>query len=770
MATPLEGIRVVDASLGIAGPMAAMFLADFGADVIKVEPPAGDPARANAGFAMWNRNKRGIVIDEQDPAGRARLTGLLQSADVCVFSDPIDSLRERQLDPDTLAPLNPSLVYLHAGPFTTSAPWTGAEESEALAAATSGVAMAQYGFEDVPIDGIYPHVLYAQAMWGATTTTAALIERETSGFGQTVTVGAMHAMMMAMSGQVTHQPGAEHVYAPGGPGGPIPFYRLYEGNDGKWLFMATLTPKFFLAAFEELGVLDILQDERLGGEPVAMALPENAPWVIQRIQDAFKARSRDEWYTALRARGCPVAPVNDRDDWMDHAQVSAIGMRTEINDPERGRVIMPGISINLTGSPGSVRTPAPMLGQHTDGLARWEKTQAAPKGTAPETEGPLAGLHVLDLGSVIAGTYAGSLMAELGADVIKVEAPTGDILRMFPPTFFGYNKGKRSIAIDLRSDAGRELFYDLVKMSDVVVDNYRLGVLERLNIHYDTLHTINPDIITVSVTGYGEDGPLMEAPGWDPLLQAWSGMMHAQGGESDPVFFTLPVNDISTACIATLGALLAVLHRKRGGNGQRVWSSLVGQSCIMQSGELVRYQDRPPAPRGGRDYAGSSALDRYYRASDGWVRLQSSSGEQIRILQRAGFLPPEAGASDEDLLENLQESIAALTAAEVEKQLNSAGIPTARARSLQELSTDPLFKGSEVAHFSAPEGAAAFYSCGRYARLSRTERSDVLYPPGLGEHTLDVLSAAGVDESRVADLLASETIVVGEPFRIPPTP
>ena len=769
MARPLEGLRVVDASSGIAGPMAAMFLADFGADVVKVEPPQGDPARAQAGFAMWNRNKRGITIDDGKAADRERLGGLLRGADACVFSASIEALRERQLDPDTLTGLNPSLVYLHAGPFTASAPWAGAAESEALTEAAAGVAMEQYGFEAVPVDGLYPHVLYAQAIWGATTTTAALIERETSGFGQTVTVGAMHATMMAMSGQITHQPGAAHVDAPGGPGGPIPFYRLYEGSDGQWLFMATLTPKFFMAAFEELGVMEILQDERLGGEPLAMALPENAPWVIERIQAAFRARPRDEWYTALRARGCPVAPVNDRDDWLDHAQVAAIGMRVEVEDPEHGTVVMPGIPINLTRAPGAVRTPAPALGQHDDRLETWE-AKAVPAGEAPVREGPLTDVRVLDLGSVIAGTYAGSLLAELGADVIKVEAPAGDLLRMFAPTFVGYNKGKRSISIDLRSDAGRQVFYDLMKRADLVIDNYRMGVLERLGVHYDTLHTINPEIITVSVTGYGEGGPLMEAPGWDPLLQAWSGMMHAQGGQSDPVFFTLPVNDISTACMATLGGLLAVLHRKRGGAGQRVWTSLAGQSCIMQSGELVRYRDCPPSPRGGRDHPGSGALDRYYQASDGWVRLQARGEDAMAILQRARFLPPQVEAGEDALTAALQASIAVLPAAEAAKRLNAAGIAAAQARTLQQLSTDPLYEGSEVVHLSAPEGGAAFFSCGRYASLSRTERSDVLYPPGLGEHTLEILAEAGVDDGRTGDLLAAEAIVVGEPFRIPPTP
>ena len=779
MATPLAGMRVLDASTGIAGPMAAMYLADFGAEVVKVEPPGGEPGRANPGFAMWNRNKRGIVIDDGKAADRERLAGLLRGADVCLFSEPLARLQERGLDPETLRGSNGRLVYLYMPAFTESVPWAGESESAAMVEAAMGVAVEQYGFKDVPIEGVYPHVLYAQAMWGATTATAALVERESSGVGQTVTVGGLHGMLLAMTGQVTHIPGAQHEAAVGGPGGAIPFYRLYECKDGKWLFMATLTPTFFMAAFDQLGVLDLLADERLGGEPMAMALPENRPWVIERVREAFKARSRDEWRAALSAAGCPNGPVNDRDEWLDHPQIVSTGMRLEVEDPERGTVVMPGMPLSLAETPGSLRTAAPTLGQHDGEVGEWP-LQPPAEAAAEAGNGPVAGLRVLDLGSIIAGTYAGSLLAELGADVIKVEAPAGDNLRAFGPTFAGYNKGKRSIAIDLRGETGRDVFLDLVKGADIVVDNYRMGVLERLRIDYATLKEVNPEIITVSVTGYGEGGPLDTEPGFDPILQAWSGMMQAQGGDSDPVFFVLPVNDISSACTAALGALLAVLHRKRGGSGQRVWTSLAAQACMMQSGELVRFAGRAPARPGAADYQGASALDRYYRASDGWVRVQAvragvDRASAVSALQSGRFLPPEVAEGEETLRAALSASIGAMTAAQAESRLNAAGVSAMRARSLEELSTDPLFEGTETVHLSVPAeqppgGAVSLYSVGRYARFSRTERTGVLYPPGLGEHTLEVLAEVGRGESAAAELLAAETVVVGGPFVIPPAP
>jgi len=785
MATPLDGLRVLDASTGIAGPMAAMYLADFGADVVKAEPPGGDPGRENPGFAMWNRNKRGIVIDDAKASDRERLLGLLRGADVCLFSEPMTSLQGRGLDPETLSGENARLVYLHMPAFTESAPWAGEQESAAMVEAATGIAREQYGFEDVPIDGVYPHVLYAQAMWGATAATAALVERESSGTGQTVTVGGLHGMLLAMAGQVTHIPGAEHAVAPGGPGGNVPFYRLYQANDEQWLFMAGLTPAFIMAGFDELGVMDILADERLGGEPAAMALPENAPWVMDRVREAFTARSRDDWRDALTAAGCPSAPVNHRDTWLDHAQIVSTGMRVEVEDPERGPVVMPGLPLNLSETPASVRTAAPTLGQHDAEVGEWPAARpgnsaGSAEASDAEGNGPLAGLRVLDLGSIIAGTYAGSLMAEMGADVIKVEALGGDILRMFGPTFAGYNKGKRSIGIDLRNESGRVLFRDLVKTADIVVDNYRTGVLERLGVDYASLKEVNPEIISVSARGFGEGGPMDAEPAFDPVLQAWSGIMQAQGGDSDPVFLTLPVNDVSTACTAAMGGLLALLHRKRGGHGQRVWTSLAAQSCMMQSGELVRFAGRAPARLGGADYPGPSALDRYYAANDGWVRLQAvrpGVGRQAAIaaLQASRFLPPEVAEDEETLTAALSVSIGGMSAGEAERALHAAGVPAMRARTLEELSTDPLFAGTETVHLRVPPeqppgGAVSLYGVGRFARFSRTEQAGVLFPPGLGEHTLEVLGEAGRDEAAAGELLAAGAVVTGGPFVVPPMP
>ena len=167
------------------------------------------------------------------------------------------------------------LVYLHTPPFGSTTPWAGGQESAALAHAALGVGIRQYGVADVPIDCVYPHVVYGQAIMAATSAVAALLERGASGWGQVVTVGALHGTLLTMTGMMTHEVGVETVQPAGGTGGPMPFYHLYECGDGQWLFQAGLKPAFYYAAFDALGVMDILSDERTGwgagGDGVAVA-------------------------------------------------------------------------------------------------------------------------------------------------------------------------------------------------------------------------------------------------------------------------------------------------------------------------------------------------------------------------------------------------------------------------------------------------------------------------------------------------------------------
>lgn len=767
----LDDLRVVDLTRGVAGAFATMILADHGAEVLLVEPTGGHPLRSHPGAAVWHRGKHSVAIDPQTREGGDWLVRQLEGADVLAVSAL--PLPGTGWDGAALAARYPRLVVLVTPPYLDgdgTTPWVGGEESHGLLAAVSGVAYSQASVEDVPVDLVEPHLLYLQGIWAATVVTAALVERQRSGLGQVLTVGGLHGMAEAATASVVHVPDTPRVHQPGGPGGPVPFYRPYQCADGKWLFLACLTPNFFMRAFDLLGLLDLFADPRLGGDPVAMLYPENVPWVIERVAGVFATRDRDSWLRALADAGLPAAALADRDDWLDHPQLAAIGMRVELEDPERGHVVMPGVPLVLADTPGGVRAPAPSRGDAGSG-PRWAPREGlggpltvGAWGARVRRGGPLEGVRVLDLGSIIAGTYACSLLAELGADVIKVEPPSGDGMRGLMLGFAGFHKGKRGVVLDLRSPAGHEAFLRLVRTADVVIDNYRPGVLERLGIDYLSLRVVNPTVTSVSVTGFGESGPLGTNPGFDPVLQAMSGMMSAQGGDAEPVFLTIPVNDVASAGMAALGACLALRARERTGSGQRVWTSLAGQSALMQSGEIVRFADRPPAPRGGRDFPGPTPTDRFYCTADGWVRLAATSGGQVDALRR---LVGDWPADDPGRVRVVAQLFAGHPTAAALDLLKQAGVPAAAGRSVVDLPADPQLHAAEVIHRTPVAGeAGSVWTVGRMARLSRTEVSGVLGVPGLGEHTREVLGEAGFADEQVERLLAEGAAVAGGPYAV----
>ena len=753
----LAGVRVVEIGTGIASPLAAAVLGDFGAEVVKVEPPGGDPGRSRPEFAILNRNKSAICVDRDKPEMTRLLSDLVAGADVLVTGGRDVPLAAWGLEADALSTRNPGLVTLLLPPYAGPAPWAGRGESDALLAALTGVAWRQASFTGVPVDLVYPHCLYAQGLWGVTAAVAALVERERSGLGQTVTVSGLHGVLIAaMSGMIL-DPTVPEPSSAVGPGGPNPTYTPYRCQDGRWLLLAALTSKFQLRALTVLGLEDLPLDPRLGGDLRRMVLLENRGWVRERLATAFATKPCDRWVALLEAADCPVGPVLERDQWLDHEQIRSLGLRIEIGDPERGRVVMPGIPLSLSATPGVVKRPAPTLPVGSTELIDWPSRRQPPADPVSRA-GPLDGYRVLDLGAFLAGPYAGSLLAELGADVIKVEPPTGD---GFPRDMgFHYNRGQRSLAVDLQTVGGKAVFESLARVTDVVVDNFRPGVLERLGIDYPTLARVNPRIVTASLTGFGEVGPLRDKPGFDPLLMAMSGMMSAQGGDAEPVFLTHAANDVGAAVTAVLGVCIALYHRERGGGGQHVASSLAAVSLFLQSGELIRYPGRPAARRGGRDYPGPGPLDRYYEAADGWIRLRADGVEPLTAAGAPTEGPPEG------LADRLAAWLRTLSAKEAVELLARAGVAAVVARRQSDMATERRLVEGGYLQAVAREDGGVYYLPGRLAFFSRTQREGTLVGPGIGEHSRQVLTAVGIKDGEIDDMVASGVVVEGNPYRV----
>ena len=751
--TAFAGLRVLDVSQGLAGPMACMLLADFGATVIKVEPPAGDRLRDRPGYLTWNRGKARTVIDLTSADGIDRLKALLAEADVAVFDHAPGRLANLGLDAATLTVAHPRLIHLWVPPFGVSGPWSHLPEHHGMLAGLTGTAFRQGGYGDQPIWHVMPMLLHGQAVMAASATAAALRDRLRTGLGQAVTVSGVHgAAEIAGPLGLLDAPGMMQ----GHPLGGSASYRLYQCADGEWLFLATLFPHFFEKAVEALELRRLIAEGPPLMDPGAL------------IEQVFRSRPRAHWLDLLARNDVPAAPVLDRAHWLDSGPIRDNAMRLTFDHPALGPVEMPGVPIALSDTPGAVR--GLMREATADDLRAFAEPRPAPPAHGGEARPPLAGVKVLDLGTVIAGAYASSILANFGADVVKIESVDGDPFRPFGPGFTNHNRGKRGLGLDLKAPEGREAFLDMVRHADVVLDNYRLGVRERLGIDYAALAAVNPRIISLSINAYGSTGAEARLPGFDPLLQARSGMMRAQGGPGEePVFHSVAINDVATAAMSSFGVIAALIAREATGRGQNIETCLAAQSAIFQSGALTTWPGAPAPPQGERDCIGFSALDRYYPCADGWITLAVTTVAQAASLEAvldgedwAGRYPdildqPRRG----DLAYEIGGLIVERGRAELLGALGAAGVPAAPVHRAEEARGEDWLWESGFYELRSHPMWGDLVASRAFADFSRGGAGFTRLDPGLGEHGVEVLRDYGFDMDRIRRLAEARLIFRG---------
>jgi crotonobetainyl-CoA:carnitine CoA-transferase CaiB-like acyl-CoA transferase len=756
----LDGVRVLDLTGGLAGPVAGMLLADLGADVIKIYPPGGGPSRAEPGLHMWDRGKRPAVLDPSLPVDLAALDQLVGAADV-VLVGTADGAGRAAVGYEALrarghSPGQPGFWIVMPPYLLGETPWAGEQESAGLLFAWLGHAWGQASYDDIPVDCVFPLALHMQGIWAATTAVALLAGQQRGRrLAPLVVAGGAHGGELVSPGGFAAARAEPHVHRPGGPGGALPNYRCYRCSDGQWLFFGAFTNAFIERGFRAAGVEWVLQDPRVGGVTDKVRLGGNLAWITRELEQAFRRQPRATWLKLLEDADVPAAATASAADWLDHEQVRAIGLRIESRNDAGEPVIMPGALIGLSQTPLSAGHPArthhPALHDFTSG---WSPRPAPldPERLDPEREVaelPLAGLRVLNLGTIIAGPYAATLLGELGAEVLKIERPPhGDEFRTAHggrggAGFSVYNRDQRSLLLNLADGAGRDVFRQLVRSADVVINNYRSGVLRRLGIEHDDLATVNPLITSVSISAFGETGALSQRPGFDPVVQAMSGIMRTQGGpdEADsPAFLTVPINDVLAAGLAALGVCAALYARERIGRGQLVSVTLCASSCLLQSEHLVRFAGAPPLPAGGRDFAGPGPLDRLYAGADGWVRLASRQAPDVLALALAGLTtapPPVDDGADSGpaAADAIASALARLPVAEILRRAAAAGIPAAEARQVPDLTADEqLIRHGLLTVIEQDDTGVTRVGPGRWLEMPGLSHGPPGPAPAAGEH------------------------------------
>lgn len=395
--------------------------------------------------------------------------------------------------------------------------------------------------------------------------------------------------------------------------------------------------------------------------------------------------------------------------------------------------------------------------------------------TQPKAALPLDGVRVLDFSQVMAGPFSTMLLADLGADVIKIEPPTGDQTRsamgfkMKGPDSMGFlnmNRNKRSVALDLKSEAGREAFYKLVETADILVENYRPGVVKKLGVDYETLKTINPGLIYASISGFGQTGPWADRPGFDLMAQAMSGVMSVTGHPGGaPVKAGVPVADIGCALFCTYALLSAYIGRQKSGQGQYIDASLFEAALAFSIWDTSEYWGTGVMPTPVGTSNKMSAPYQAVKSKDGyfvmgatnqklWTQLCNQLGRPDLLEDERFATNPARLKHRELLIEELEKVFVTKTSDEWVDELLAVGIPAGKMSSYPEAFESEHGKHRQM-RIEIPhpiEGTVP--NIGFPVKLMGTPQQIRMPPPLLGEHTESVLAEAGLDDAAVADLKA----------------
>lgn len=786
MAGPLDGIvRVLDLSeRSPASAIAGMVLADLGAEVIRAEPPGGDPVRALPGSRVWMRGQKSVTIG---PADIEALDALCQSADVIIDTaqpwtqKPRAPLARLRRDPRRI------VAILTAYPRTIgelTAPDRGADYP-----VCGELIEAQYGMQNFqagareggPIFLGWPHAIHGAAWLLQIGVLGALFERERTGAGQIVTTSLLDGVAILSTARWI---GGEKLGPPLLTGSRITtrhnnlriVVSLFECADGGWIQVHTGPRGAFDRMLKVVGRDDLaLADAGLHvlGIPMEPAIARDL-W--SHLDRTFKSRPAQYWCDTLAAADVCCMPALNPGDALWLRQMEENGLVDIAPDGRRQL----GKLAKFSRTPIEIRREIPAPGEHNapllgnrDGVrANGARVPSSANGAArPERVGPLDGVLVLDFGAYMAGPFANRIFADLGARVIKVEEYGGDPMR--GPQLgilLGVQRGKQSIALDLKSEAGRAIAHDLVRKADVVHHNMRAGAMERLGMGYEQLRALNPRLIYCHSSGYGNSGEWARLPTFEPLHSALTGMLSRTGGEGNPPDHYLTHMDYGCGLTSATMVLAALLERERGGAGQYMEVPQTGAGLLAMS-DVHGYRERRCETFAlDREQRGHAATNALYRTSDGWIVIACNSdrewsGVRGALAPAALSWPSFAEARREPLgagaiARTLEACLREITTAAALRRLCAEGVPCAAPASFDPADAigDPAMRSRGVIVRENHYEAGEVYEVGHTLRFGSADKWNLRPAPAVGQHSVEILRELGRSETEI-DMLVGNKVV-----------
>jgi crotonobetainyl-CoA:carnitine CoA-transferase CaiB-like acyl-CoA transferase len=756
--TALEGLRALELGGEVAAAYTTKLLADLGAEVIKVEPPNGDPLRTwrdGLLFSYLNGGKQSVVADLHADDGRERLRKLVADTDLVVESLGAGGLEAHGVDPARWATTNPTYALVRISDFGQQGPYVGAPTT-ALTLQAFGGWVSSHGVpnQNPVMVGARIHE-YAAGSYAAAAALSAVRSARAGSEPVTVDLSVMECLIGTLPYPQLVMLDLLSVGAPPPQARHFPLPGIVRCKDG-WVGINCLTGQHFVDACAMLGVEEFAKrqpDVAEGGEVYREFFAEIQPWL--------DARTAEEVVELSQAFRVPAAPVGDGRMMLEYAQ-----FRERPFFIEDAGVTLPGPPYRLSATPAARRGAAPALGSS---LSFSERSSLYGNDEHAEKPGlPFSGMRIVDLGTFWAGPYCTTYLGALGAEVIKIEStrrPDGFRFSGATPAmgddwydrggiFAGTNLNKREVTLELSTEQGRALLLRLVEDADVVLENFSARVVEQFGIGYEQLCDVNPDLIMVRMPGFGLEGPWRDYVGWAMVIEQATGMasvtgprelpMHP-GGLADPVI----------GMHAAVAIQAAIEHRDRTGEGQLIeiaqletGANLTAELVIEWSAHehaLVRDGNRDPrfAPQGVYACRADTPIPE-------WVALTIQDDEQWRafanVMGRADWgddreLAAVAGrvSRHDDLDAAISEWTRERSPAEVVDKLRPRGIAVAPVIAVPRMYTDPQLTArgfyQELPH--AKTGLRDYP--GWPMQFSFMEHHHRSGAPTLGEHNREIL-------------------------------
>lgn len=804
-----EGWRVVElADEGSA--VCGWVFAELGADVIAVEPPRGSVSRELGPFvdgvrgterslhwAAYARNKRSVVLDLEDAADREPLRALLDTADVFIESRAPGALSTLGLGWDAVAERNPALVYVSITPFGQTGPKASWAATDLTIWAAAGPLWLAGDDDRAPVRISVPQAWAHASAEAATAALVALHERNASGCGQHVDVSAQEACALATQVEIVSdalgEPPAERC-AGGLRMGPFVVRFVYPALDGHvsitHVFGSTIGPasaRLMAAVCEDGFCEEALRDVDWVGftDRVLKGLEDLE--TFERAKAAIAqwtaSKTKSDLFAIAQAKALLIAPVASPRDVVDNPHFTERRYFEPLSIAGR-ETRQPGPFARFSGVERREPRPAPRLGEHSDEVrAEIAAGETKPTPRAASAAGrtrPLEGVRVLDLMWALAGPVSTRVLADYGAEVIRVESTTHvDVCRTLRPfvdatpalegssVFHSCNLGKQTITLDLATPEARSVLLDLARRADVVTEAFTPGTLAKLGLSYETLREVKPDIIVLSTCLMGQSGPLAHFAGYGNLAAAVAGFYELTGWpDRAPAGPFGAYTDYVAPRFNAISILAALEHRHRTGEGQHIDMSQAESALHFLAPALldVLVNDHVPTRRGNRDERFAPHGCYPTRGEDRWIALATRSETEwetlCAVLGKPDLTTDARFATRADRLTHADDLDAALdgltiswSAEDLENELQARHVPAHRVADSASALRDPHLAAR--GHFvSLPTGDSRSMVETVRSRLSRTPGVPASTIPALGAANFAVLQdVLGYDDDRISELV-----------------